>query len=81
MADLLRRAQRSASEHHLLPAALSHRTVDVSYMSTATLFAWTFGSGAVVCGTHHSYPFPNTVWAIVLEDMAGCVDVLSLCHG
>ena len=24
--------------------------------------------------------FPNTVWAIVLEDMAGCVDVHGLSH-
>lgn len=83
MADLFRGARRSSSEnHHLLPAANSYGTTIASFMSISTLFAWTFGSGAVVCGryNHRSSLSPNTVWAIVLEDMAGCVDAHALCH-
>jgi hypothetical protein len=83
MTDLFRRArQSSAEDHHLLPAADSYRSTVASFMSISTLFAWTFGSGAVVCGrsNHHPYLSPNTVWAIVLEDMAGCVDAHALCH-
>ena len=83
MADLFRRARHSSTEDHdLLPAADSYGTTIASIMSISTLFAWTFGSGAVVCGrsNHHPYSSPNTVWAIVLEDMAGCVDAHALCH-
>jgi hypothetical protein len=82
MADLFRRVRRSSSEaHNLLPAADSYRTTIASFMSISTLFAWTFGSGAVVCGRYNrSFLYPNTVWAIVLEDMAGGVDAHALCH-
>jgi hypothetical protein len=53
MADLLHGTQRSSSgDHPLLPAADSHGTTIASFMSISTLFAWTFGSGAVVCGRH-----------------------------
>jgi hypothetical protein len=60
MADLFRRARRSSTRdtdtHPLLPAADSYRTTIASVMSVSTLFAWTFGSGAVVSGRsdHHS---------------------------
>lgn len=48
MADLFRRVRHSSTDdHHLLPAADSHRTAIASFMSISTLFAWTFGSGAV----------------------------------
>ena len=58
MADLFRRARHSSTEdtHPLLPAADSYGTTIASAMSLSTLFAWTFGSGAVVSGrsNHHS---------------------------
>jgi len=51
MADLVRRVRHSSTEdHNLLPAADSYGTTVASFMSISTLFAWTFGSGAVVCG-------------------------------
>ena len=83
MANLFHRTRSlSAERHDLLPAADSYGTTIASVMSVTTLFAWTFGSGAVVCGrpNHHSSLTPNIVWAIVLEDMASCVDAHALCH-
>ena len=50
-----------------------------SSMFIQILMAWTFGSGSVVCGGHYFFPSPNPVWAIVLEDMAGCVGANALC--
>jgi hypothetical protein len=82
MADLFRARRSSSEDQHLLPASDSYRTTIASFMSISTLFAWTFGSGAVVCGRSNYHPYlpPNIVWAIVLEDMAGCVDAHALCH-
>jgi len=83
MSDLSRRARRSSSEgRNLLPAANSYRTTIASFMTISTLFARTFGSGTVVFGrsNHHLSLSPNTGWAMVLEDMAGCVDAHALCH-
>lgn len=61
---LLRQARRSSSGHHPLQPAVAdpHGTVVDSFVSIATLFAWTFGSGTVVCSRHRSSPFPDTVW-------------------
>ena len=81
MADLFRRTRHSSTEDHpLLPAASSYGTTIASFMSISTLFARTFGSGAVVCVIITSIHLPNITWAIVLEDMAGCVDAHALCH-
>ena len=63
MPGLLRRARRSSTGHHpLQPAADPRGTGITSFVSISTLFAWTFGSGTVVCSRHRSSPFPNTVW-------------------
>jgi hypothetical protein len=81
MPALSRVARRSSTgDHNLLPAADSHGRNTAPFMSISTVFAWTFGSGAVVCGSYHPSPLSNTVWAIVLENMAGCVDAHPLCH-
>jgi len=51
---LLPQARRSSSGHHpLQPAAADpHGTAIDSFVSISTLFAWTFGSGTVVCSRH-----------------------------
>ncbi len=61
---LLPQARRSESGHlPLQPAAAGpHGTVIDSFISISTLFAWTFGSGTVVCSRRRSSPFLDTVW-------------------
>jgi hypothetical protein len=84
MVDIFRGPRRSSTgTHDLLPAADSRGTIidtTDTFVSVSTLFAWTFGSGAVVSANHRSSPFPNIVRVIVLEDMAGCVNAYPLCH-
>lgn len=58
MTGLFRRVRCTTSEnHHLLPAANSNETPVASFMSTSTLFAWTFAGGAIVCGIQLSLVF------------------------
>jgi len=63
MRRILRRARRSSSGgHHLLPAA-EPESRGLSLTSISTLFfAWTFGSGAVVCSSHLPSLLPDTLW-------------------
>lgn len=53
MAEPSRRVRRTSSgDHNLLPATESRRAIIDSFPSISTIFAWTFGSGAVVCPGH-----------------------------
>jgi hypothetical protein len=77
--SILRRS--SSGAHPLQPANHSPGTIIVSFGSLSTLFAWTFGSGTVVCSSYlfSHFPFPDNIWAIDLEDMAGCVAAHTFC--
>jgi hypothetical protein len=70
----------SSGDHNLLPANGSRGAIIDTFTSISTLFAWTFGSGAVVGSSRQGspFPFPDTVWAIDLEDMASCVTLHTL---
>jgi hypothetical protein len=84
MVDLFRGPRRSSTgTHDLLPAADSRGTIidtTDTFVSISTLFAWTFGSGAVVSANHNLHHFLTSSRVIVLEDMAGCVNAYPLCH-